>query len=287
MVSIIIVTYNRADLVKKCLAAAKKQKDCEIIIVDNNSSEKIPRVAIQNKENKGFGIANNQGMEKARGDYFLLLNSDCFLEKDTVAKLVKFAQNHPDAGVVAPKLLNVDGSLQPSAGFFPDLWTIFLNMTTLDNWPVLRKFLPSIHVREKTAYAKTRTFDWVTGACQLIPRPVFLQTGGFAPDYFMYGEELEWQYRMRQAGFKSYYLPAARAVHLGFSSSSPANGAIKELQSHLAFFKKYRPSWQKPILKIIIILGCSLRILRGLIQSKHRWMTAAYWTAFGKIIHES
>lgn len=286
MVSIIIVTYNRLDLVKKCLAAAKGQAD-EIIIVDNNSFEKIPHVTIQNKENKGFAIGNNQGMKKARGDFFLLLNTDCFLEKDTVAKLVEFAKKHSDAGVIGPKLLNADGTLQPSAGYFPSLWTVFLIMATIDNWPIFKKYLPSIHVREKELFNKTRTFDWVTGACQLIPKEIFAKTGGFLEDYFMYGEELEWQYRMRQQGYKSYYLPTAIATHLGFSSSSPANGAIKELQSYVAFFKKYKPEWQLPILKLIIIFGCLLRICRGLVQKKHRWMVKAYLLASKNVLYET
>ncbi len=274
MTSIIIVTYNRLDLVKKCLACCPK--DSEIIVVDNNSSEKIPQVTIANKENKGFAVGNNQGMKIAKGDYFLLLNSDCFLKKDTVAKLVEFAKSHPDAGVIGPKLLNADGSLQPSAGYFPNLWTVFLIMSTIDNWPILKKFLPSIHVREKTAFDKVRTFDWITGACQLIPKEVFVKTGGFDEKFFMYGEELEWQYRMRQLSYKSYYEPKAAAIHLGFSSSSPAHGAIKELQSYLAFFRKYKPSWQLPILKFLIIFGCLLRIFRGLIRPKSRWMVKAY-----------
>ncbi|MEK7127276.1 MAG: glycosyltransferase family 2 protein [Patescibacteria group bacterium] len=284
MVSIIIVTYNRLDLVKRCISCAQKAPDVEIIIVDNNSSEKIPHITIANKENKGFAIGNNQGMKVATGDYFLLLNTDAFLEKDTVEKLVEFAQKHPDSGVVAPKLLNADGSLQPSAGSFPNLLTVFLIMLTIDNWPIFKTFLPSIHNRYSKAFSKTRTFDWVTGACQLIPRSVFEKTRGFDEKYFMYGEELEWQYRMHEMGYKSYYLPAAKIVHLGFSSSSPANGAIKELQSYMAFFKKYKPAWQLPILKVIIIFGCLLRICRGLIQKRHRWMVKAYYESINNCL---
>lgn len=280
MTSIIIVTYNRLDLVKKCLACCPK--DCEIIVVDNNSTEKIPQVTIQNKENKGFAIGNNQGMKKARGDYFLLLNTDCFLQKNTVKKLEEFAKKNNC--VVAPKLLNADGSLQPSAGYFPSLWTVFLIMSTLDNWPILKKYLPSIHVREKSLFDKARTFDWVTGACIMVPRSVYNLTHGFDKDYFMYGEELEWQYRINKMGIKSYYLPTAVATHLGFSSSSPANGAIKELQSYIAFFRKYKPTWQLPILKLLIIFGCVLRICRGLVQSKHHWMIEAYLTAIRNIL---
>lgn len=282
MTSIIIVSYNRLDLVKKCLSCCPK--DCEIIIVDNNSSEKIPHVTIANKENKGFAVGNNQGMRVAKGDYFLLLNTDAFLEKDTVEKLVHFAQKHPETGVVAPKLLNADGSLQLSAGFFPNLLTVSLMMSTIDNWPFFKKFLPSIHVRNKQAFSKTRDFEWITAACMLVPRSVFEQTRGFAEDYFMYGEELEWEYRMRRQGFKCYYLPTARVTHLGFSSSSPANGAIKELQSYLAFFKRYQPSWQIPILKIIIIFGCLLRIFRGLVQPKNRWMIKAYYESINNCL---
>lgn len=296
MTSIIIVSFNRLDLIKKCLAAATKAPDSEIILVDNNSTDDVvgfvkthyPKVrVIVNKKNTGFAIGNNQGMRAGKGDYLLALNTDAFLEKDAVAKLTKFAKSHPDTGVVGPKLLNPDGTLQPSAGSFPSLWTVLLIMITIDNWPFFRKFLPSIHNRYPGHFKTTRTFDWVTGACLLIPRGVFEKTKGFDENYFMYGEEQELQYRMHELGYKSYYLPSAQAIHLGFSSSSPANGAIKELLSYIAFFKKYKPSWQIPILKTLIVSGCLLRICRGLVQTKHRWMISAYMTAIIKILYES
>jgi GT2 family glycosyltransferase len=288
MISIIIVSYNRLDLVEKCLVSAVKYspKDTEIILVDNNSTEDIvgfvkktyPKIKIiANPKNLGFAKGNNQGMRAAKGEYFLLLNTDAFLEKNAVSTLTKFLDYHPDAGAVGPKLLNANGSLQPSAGYFPNLLTVFLIMSTIDNWPFFKKFLPSIHVRNPQAFSKTRTFDWVTGACIMIPRSVYNLTHGFDENYFMYGEELEWQYRINKLGIKSYYLPTAKATHLGFSSSSPANGAIKELQSIIEFNKKYSPGWQIPLIKAIIILGCILRIIRGLIQPKSRWMVLAYY----------
>lgn len=277
MTSIIIVTYNRLDLIKKCLAAVTNNapKDSEIIIVDNNSSEGVvkfvkdnyPKIKVlANKKNTGFAVGNNQGVRASKGDNLLFLNTDAFLEPNTIEILEQFLDTHPDAGAVAPQLRNSDGSIQPSGGFFPHLWQIFLIMTFIDNLPFLRQFTPSIHIRYQKYFEKVHSFDWLAGACLLVRREVFEKTGGFDENLFMYGEELEWCYRIKKASYEIFLNPAAQLVHLGFASSPSRDfGIIKEMVSFKFFYKKHKPAWQFPILMALMTLGCLLRILRGLV----------------------
>jgi GT2 family glycosyltransferase len=295
MTSIIIVSYNRLDLVKKCLAAAGRNspRGTEIILVDNNSAEDIvgfiekeyPQTkVIRNKTNAGFAVGNNQGMRAARGDYFLLLNTDAFLEPGIIETLEKFFRAHPEAGAAAPQLRNSDGTIQPSGGFFPYLWPVFLWMTFLDNLPLIKKFAPAIHVRDRKFFTKIQSCDWLAGACLMVPKKVFEKTGGMDEKMFMYGEELEWCYRIKKAGYKIYLQPAAQITHLGFGSAGPGFGALKEMQSFVYFYKKHQPAWQQPLLKALLILGSLLRILRGCLQPKNRWMINTYGTAIGEIL---
>ncbi len=278
MTSIIIVSYNRLDLIKKCLPAAVKNSppNTEIILVDNNSSEdivgfikeKYPQVKIiPNKENKGFAVGSNQGAKLARkNNNLLFLNTDAFLEPGTIEALENFLKTHPRAGAVAPQLRNADGSIQPSGGYFPYLFQIFLLMTFLDNLPIVKKFAPSIHVRDKNYFTEVRQFDWLAGACLLVPKEVFKKTRGFDEKMFMYGEELEWCYRIKKAGYQIYLNPIAQLIHLGFASSASQQfGIIKEFESFIYFYKKHQPVWQLPILIFLLTLGCLFRILRGII----------------------
>ncbi len=294
MVSIIIVSYNRLDLVQKCLTAAVKNAppETEIILVDNASTEDIsglvkkgfPQVKlITNKENLGFSTANNQAMKIARGDYLLLVNTDAFVEPGSIEALRKFLGNHPDAGVVAPQLRNSDGTIQPSGGFHPHLYQVFLIATFLDNLPFLRRFLPSIHIRWPGYFTIVRQLGWVAGAFLMLPQKVFTRTGGFDEKIFMYGEELEWCYRIKLAGYKIYLDPEIHITHLGFASSrSRRFGIIKEYESWLAFYRKHKPSWQRPVLLALITLACFLRIIRYALTN-NREMVRTYILALQNI----
>ncbi len=294
MVSIIIVSFNRKDLVEKCLLSAlnNSPEGNEIIVVDNASADGTPELIakefpvvklIRNKTNVGFAQGNNLGMNKAVGDYFFLLNTDAFLEKGNLPRLQKFLEDHPDAGAVAPQLRNVDGSVQPSGGFFPHLWQIFLIMTFIDNLPVFKKFLPSIHVRDRNFFTKVQAVGWAAGAALMVPKKVFLETKGLDKDIFMYGEELEWCYRINQAGYKIYLDPETHLTHVGFaSSSSRSYGIVKEMESFVFFYKKHKPGWQLPILVSLVTLGCLLRVLRGILTFKPA-MIKTYSLALKKV----
>lgn len=268
VLSVIIVSYNTREITLECLNRIKAD---EIIVVDNASSdgtvEEIKRRykdirILRNKTNVGFAKANNQGMKAAKGDKILLLNSDCFIESD-LAKL-------PDVDVVGCKLLNKDGSVQQSWGFFPSLRRILLMMLFTDNFPIIRKFIDSIHVRDLSRYEREQEVDWVTGAFVMLKREVWEKVGGIDEKYFMYGEEMEWMYRIKKAGFNVWYSPAAKATHLlGASSPNRAPAVVGEMKGWIYWFAKHNPAWQQKLLPFVIAIGCLLRIFLKPAWSKH------------------
>jgi GT2 family glycosyltransferase len=206
----------------------------------------------------GFGTANNQGMKVAEGEYILLLNSDCFVEMNTIKKM----SEPENLDVVGCKLLNQDRSIQQSWGYFPSLRRITQMMLFIDNLPIVRDVIDSIHVRSIKRYQQSHEVDWVTGAFMLMKREVYEKTGGFDEKFFMYGEEIEWQYRIKQQGFKIWFWPEATAVHLiGASSHTRAPAVIGEIEGWKYWFNKYHPGWQETALRLIVFIGCLLRIV--------------------------
>ncbi|TSC88450.1 MAG: glycosyltransferase [Microgenomates group bacterium Gr01-1014_16] len=267
VLSVIIVSYNTREITLECL---KRIRADEIIVVDNASSDgsveeikkryKDIRI-LQNKTNVGFAAANNQGMKIAKGDKILLLNSDCFVNTDTLDK-IQDSMFKIQSDVIGCRLLNKDGSVQQSWGYFPSLRRITLMMLFIDNLPIIRKFIDSIHVRDVARYEKEQEVDWVTGAFVMFKREVFEKVGGIDEKYFMYGEEMEWMYRIKQAGFKVWYSPVGSATHLlGASSSNRAPAVVGEMRGWIYWFSKHNPVWQQRLLPYVILFGCLLRIV--------------------------
>jgi hypothetical protein len=210
--SIIIVSFNTKDLLKRCLASLTVFP--EVIVVDNGSTDgtvgmlkKIKGLKIkiiENKGNVGFAKAVNQGLRQAKGEYLLLLNSDIFVKKDALVKLMAFAKNQPQTGVVGGRLLNPDGSSQGSCFYLPTL-TKVIKEFWFNGPSTLGKYTP--------AGNKPVEVEAVMGAVFLIPKKVLGKVGFLDERYFMYFEDLDYCRKVKQAGFRVYYLPAAEFIH--------------------------------------------------------------------------
>lgn len=274
--SIIIVSYKTKNLLKNCLKSVFNSRidfPFEVIVVDNNSNDgsvemikeefKEVRLLV-NKKNVGYGKANNQGMKIAKGDYILLLNSDTEIINDAISKMVEWLGKIRNVGVAGCKLLYKDGKTQQSAGYLPRLSKIFLWQTFLDDLPVLRDLIKPYQVSNLNFYQKEHEVGWVTGAFFLLKREVFEKTKGFDEKIFMYGEEVEWCYRIKKAGFKIFYTPIASIYHLKGGSNQEINesAVISEYKGILYFFAKHKPKWEINFLPWILKLGAFLRILR-------------------------
>ncbi|MCJ7740906.1 glycosyltransferase family 2 protein [Candidatus Microgenomates bacterium] len=292
--SIVIVSFNTCGLLEKCLnsvyqsiAAGGLSASTEVIVVDNASrdgslqmvEEKFPKVRlIKNKKNLGFAAGNNQGIKSAKGDYYLLLNSDTELLKDTLKLLLGEMEKNASLGVVGSKLLNKDNTIQPSAGFFPDLTRVFLWMTFLDD--LLSRFVAihPYHVENGNFYDKKQEVDWVTGACFLISRKAVEKAGLLDEGIFMYGEEVEWCYRIKKAGYQVEYFPQASIYHYKGQSAVRAEGAgiDQEYLAVIYFYKKHQPSWKLPIVKLLLALGALLRLFVFGIIGRYRGRVSFY-----------
>jgi GT2 family glycosyltransferase len=190
------------------------------------------------QENKGMGGGNNAGMRAADGRYFLLLNSDAWVVDDGLAQLVAFADAHPEAAVVGPKLLNTDGTLQRSARGEPTLWSL------ATEYLAIRKLAPHSGrlnplYRGDFDHDRVAEVDWLSGAALLVRREAADAVGLFDEDFFMFSEEVDWMTRFRRAGWKVLFYPDAEVVHVG-GASHGGRMYVENLRGHLRFFAKHR-----------------------------------------------
>ncbi|MBI3379900.1 glycosyltransferase family 2 protein [Candidatus Gottesmanbacteria bacterium] len=295
--SIIIVSFNTSSFLRKCLnnvykslSFCKIEKDSEIFVVDNNSiddsvsvvEKNFPKVElIRNSRNVGFAGANNQGIRKSSGKYILLLNTDTEIKKESLNKLLDVIKKDPKVGVVGGKLLNPDGSIQPSVGYSPDVIKIFFWMMFLDDIRFLTNILKPYHVESKSFYANEENVDWVSGACFLVKREVIDTVGYLDDNIFMYGEEVEWCYRIKKAYFKIVYTPSAQIVHYkGASTKSEVAGIVDEFKAILYFYKKHKSHWQLLLVKIFLKFGALLRVLTFGIIGRYKERRSLYAKAF-------
>jgi GT2 family glycosyltransferase len=231
----------------------------EIIVVDNGSidgsqailAERFPQAQlIQNEENVGFAGANNQGMALSQGRYVLLLNSDAMLLPDSIRAMLDLAESQPDIGMVGAHLLNTDGTFQASHTPFPNLWQEFLILSGLG-----RTFIgPSYPSRGPDEDKGPQRTDYVEGACMLVRREAVDDVGGLDEGYFMYAEEVDWCYAMRQKDWQVWYHPAAKVIHFGGGSSQNRRPQREGdlYRSRVRFFRKHYGHRAAQLLKLQI-----------------------------------
>lgn len=272
--SVIIVNWNTKELLSNCLSSIFKYTTgikFEVIVVDNGSTDgsddlvkkKFPQVKlILNKDNCGFTKANNQGIKVAKGEYILLLNSDTYLTENSFKKLIDQAKSYQNLGALGPQLLNEDRSIQQSAGFFPYLPQVFYWMSFLDDLPG-STFLKPYHVDHDSFYKSDHQVDWVTAAAILVPREVINEIGELDEKIFMYGEEVDWCYRIKNAGYKIYFSPITKLIHLGRGSSQQISKSaiLGEYTGIRYFYQKHKGLLSLQLLGILLKIGALARVV--------------------------
>jgi GT2 family glycosyltransferase len=222
--SIIIVNYKSQEKVLKCLEALEKAElgdlRYEIIVVDNNSGDDLAEVAakfpevkiIKSDKNLGMGGGNNLGAKNSQGKSIFILNPDTAVLGDAIIKLHRHLQDNPAIGIVGPKLLNTDGTLQYSAMRFPKLYTPLLRRTFLGKF--FPKHLDNFLMKDFD-HAGIREVDWLMGSSLLLRRDIMEKDGYiFDEKFFMYFEDIELCRRvLKKHGFKVVYFPEAVVVH--------------------------------------------------------------------------
>lgn len=290
--SVIIINYNTKKITADCIRSIVKNTkgvDYEIIVVDNASTDRSVEVLenlkkkisnlklIRNKENRGFGSGNNQGIKIAKGEFILLLNTDTIIHNNILSEMVEWMRKNKKVGVASCALKNPDGSLQGTGGHFPDLFRVFAWMFFLEDIPLLDTLIKPFHpihgqspfYKGTGQFTKRREQDWVTGAYLLTRRKVIEQVGYFDEDYFMYTEEVDYCYRVKKAGWKVWYLPAWSITHLGGASSTAEFPILSEYKGMKLFYKKNKPSWQLAVLRLFLKGGAVARVaLFGVLKGK-------------------
>ncbi len=238
----VIVNWNGAEFLEKLLAGVVQNQVQELVVIDNASSDasvqvirNYPQVKlIQNPANLGFGTAANQGIESASTSYVLLLNVDMEVPAGSIQKLEEFLERTPQAAVVAPCLVFPDGRVQPSCRKFPTITGLFLYLSYLD------RIFPSAYRLGKEMHKSTMDVDQPMGAALMIRRSVLDQTGLFDPQFFLYMEEVDLCERIKKAGWKIFYFPEVKMVHLAGGSAKQAfeKSQFYFFESTIRYFQK-------------------------------------------------
>lgn len=223
-VSIVIVNHNHRKVIEKCLASLYALPDrvtFEVTLIDNTgadgtaewAAEQYPQVIIRrNAVRRGFAANANTGIrDSAKSRYALLLNPDVICLPGLLERLVAFLDAHPNAAIAAPQLYYPDGIIQPNLRRFPTpaaLASRALRLDALWKSPGVRRYL--MHGEEP----ESTEVDWATGAVLMVRRAAIETVGLLDESYFLYWEDLDWCYRMRQAGWTVHRIAEARAIHI-------------------------------------------------------------------------
>jgi GT2 family glycosyltransferase len=273
--SIIIVNWNSLEYLGPCLRSIYTQVhglSFEVIVVDNASSKgdldalkpEFPdTLMIKSLVNLGFAGANNLGFKRASGEYVLLLNPDTEILGDAIQALLREAKIRPRAGIVGGKLLNTDLSVQlQSIQKFPTILNQVLDAEyLLLRWP----HCPLWDIAPLFQDVDVIPVEVIPGACMLIKRSVFEEVGMFSEDYFMYAEDLDLNFKLKQAGYTNYYAGQARIIHHGGRSSSQQKvsqwAIIMKHQAMLKYYRKNRGPAYKSLYRTAIGLTAATRLV--------------------------
>ncbi|MFK5958744.1 MAG: glycosyltransferase family 2 protein [Lutibacter sp.] len=245
--SIVIINYNVQYFLEQCILsvqAASKNLTIEIIIVDNNSTddsctliqEKYPEIIlIQNKENVGFSKANNQGVEIAKGKYVLILNPDTVVAEDTFIKILEFANNKQNIGVLGVKLIDGSGLFLPeSKRGIPTPQVAFNKLFGISSKRTGKYY--ATHLNEN----ETGVVAILVGAFMLLKRSIYNEVNGFDEAYFMYGEDIDLSYKILNKGYQNYYFANTQVIHYkGESTKKDVKHLNYFYKAMNIFYKKY------------------------------------------------
>lgn len=275
--SIIILSYNTKDLLTRCLDSVfqsliNAQFSFEVIVVDNASrdgsrdilNKKYTQVIkIFNNGNVGYGRANNQGIQRAKGTYILLINSDIQVIGRSIEELYRFICAHPRS-FAGGKLLNEDGSVQASCGPMVSLPVVALMLLGKGDALGITRYSP----------VGNKRVDWVSGACLIGEKHSFANVGLFDEGIFMYMDEIDLLYRAKQKGYAVYFVADARFVHTGAASSKGRRTPVVNIyRGLLYFYRKHRSPYAGAAVKFLLAMKALAAIVLGRMIGKRDLVT--------------
>ncbi len=271
--AVCIVNHNTCDLLRDCLRSVVAEHPDRVVVVDNDSRD--GSVAMMEAEfplttiitlggNPGYGAALNRAVQSCHSDYVLLLNSDTVVKAGALATMAEFLDAPPVTALAGPRILNLDGSFQPSCFHFPTPLHMFLYLSGLyrliQGASVLRRYsLRSI------SGGIARRVPWVLGAALAVRRAEFEHAGGFDESFFMYFEEVDLCYRLSEGGQKIHFVPAAEVIHVG-GASTRQQAAAMQLQYFASlqhFYRKHYSFTRLLALTVIVKLFAFIHLIRS------------------------
>ena len=278
-VSIIIVSWNAKHHLLNCLNSLENTPNGylqEIIVVDNASSDgspdavarQFPQVRLfKNKENLGFARANNIGIRQSSGRYICFVNSDVIVLNGCIENLISFMDKQPTAGMVGPRILNPDRTLQPSCRHFPSVWNNLCWTAGLHRiFPKSRFF--SEPFMNYWAHDTVQKVDVLSGCFWMVGRQALNQVGLLDEEFLMYGEDIDWCRRFHQAGWDVVFCPNAEAIHIGGASSAnaPIRFYLEMQKADLQYWRKHHGRVAAAVYRMIILLHHTLRVFARALQ---------------------
>jgi GT2 family glycosyltransferase len=283
--AVVVVTYNALPWLEQCLASVR---GVETVVVDHGSTdgtvalvrERFPDVALVEQENRGLAFGWNAGIARTSGRYVLLLNSDAWLDEGSLDALVAFADAHPSAAVVGPRLRYPDGRLQRSVRGFPTLWRLATEFF------FLRKLAPRSRLLNAFYgggfdHESVRGAEVLMGAVWLVRREAVEDVGPADEAFFLFSEETDWAYRFRAAGWHLLFFPGAGATHV-YAASHKGLLFVENLKGQLRFLRKHRGEAYAERARRLLLVALRLRaaLYRGRRGAAYR--EGAAWLASGR-----
>jgi N-acetylglucosaminyl-diphospho-decaprenol L-rhamnosyltransferase len=266
-VAAVVVTYNALPYVERTLESLERH---ETVVVDHGSTDgtlelvrrRFPRVKLVEQENLGLAVGWNRGVRETSTPFVLILNADAWLVDDAADRLAAFAEQRERVGFVAPRLLNPDGTLQPSVRAFPTPWRL------ATEYLFLRKLAPRSRALNAFYGAgfrhdEVREIDFAKAAGFLLRRAAFDNVGPFDEEFFLFSEETDWCYRLREAGWQSFFYPDAEVVHVGGASWRAESATLftEQVRGHLRFLAKHQGQKAADRGGRVLLAGLRLRSL--------------------------
>ncbi|MBT3356134.1 glycosyltransferase family 2 protein [bacterium] len=254
--SIIITSYQNPELLRLCLESIKKNaKDLEYetIVADSSTGEQTydlfkedfkETLFIPNQKNKGFGGLVNQGLKKAKGDFLFIINADIIIKDNAIKKLLEFIEKDDTVGIVAPKLINFDNSVQQSCFRLYSLLTIIYRRTFLGRMSFAKKHLANFLMKKEQKLGNIFDADWVMGSAMMTRRKAVDKIGPYDKRYFMYFEDVDWCRRFWESGYRVVYNPKVKVFHYHGRASASRNAFSSVLfnkytRAHISSSIKY------------------------------------------------